>query len=136
LPWVYNHRGDLHKTERDWPRERQTWHKYLNCDDCTRIAEWGCGHLSESTDTWMRHPAWPQSEPEICPGYLISLPAVGEVISLYRWWESGQLKLRLDGRKPTPVLMTYIDILASEIRAVEGWAMAEATSGNAQGRNR
>ena len=119
MPWILNHRRE-HKQP-----------TLADCSQCkdrqteTTRARLGCGYLTPST----RYPYVAPtseigaiSESGICPGYLISLPQVGETARLYPWWEKGSLRERL-GDAPSALLCDCLDILHAESNAVSAYAM-------------
>jgi hypothetical protein len=113
--------------------DHQNSHRYLHCPECAASrgvrAEWGCGHLpaAERTGTFPGRSEWPRVDSDICPGYLIALPQIGEAIRAHSWWTRGELGTLLGGELPTPVAIDAIDILQSEVGALESWAIRQRT---------
>jgi hypothetical protein len=65
--------------------------------------------------------------PDVCPGYLTSLPECLEVWHAHTHWEKAQLQLM--HRKPTAALLTAIEILDGAIAGAKVWESAPREEG-------
>ena len=63
-------------------------------------------------------PDWPDDS-EICPGYLVQMPAVGEAARARLHWEKGHLRERYEGLKLTGLLLDCIEVLNGAVGEVE-----------------
>lgn len=60
-------------------------------------------------------------KPDLCPGYLIQLPQVGEAVRAFTWRKDGALREFYDGRPITPLAKFAIDTFAGAQREVENY---------------
>ncbi len=94
----------------------------------------GCGYLPEEArgPDPLRAPEGPQQPADgpadrVCAGYLVSLPEVLEAGRALSWRKEGQLKDYYDGAALTTALKDAIDVLDTELRRVESYAMDKPT---------
>lgn len=73
--------------------------------------------------------AYPHERPDVCAGYLISIPAVIEAARATTWRKEGALREFYDGETLAPVTKFAIDTVAGEMRAVEQHQIREASKG-------
>lgn len=62
-------------------------------------------------------------EATVCVGYTCTLPEVSEAARALGWRQDGHLKEFYDGEPLTPILKDALDILATEIKRVEAFAL-------------
>ena len=69
----------------------------------------------------------PDQSFDVCPGYLVHLPAVHE-IARARNWKGGNLRDFCDG-KPTEAMMLGIEIVEAAVVDLQNWIMTPRSKG-------
>jgi len=126
---VQSRRDELRKDNQPIANE------WLDCTKCQELNNqvkrrmWRCGHLAERL--WLDPgfappPSWPARIGTVCPGYLVSLPAVEEVSYAYQWFDAGQLSQWLDGAPIPAALKQCLSVLKSAIAGVESAMLNDA----------
>ena len=73
--------------------------------------------------SYCKHNRNPDAVPTVCPGYLVSLPAVLERTWHAYWSKTPHLAAKLGG-DPTEQDLAEIEVLEASRSAAESWAMA------------
>jgi hypothetical protein len=96
----------------------------MDCDSCTLGHEerklWSCAWVpsDERSGRGPVPPDYPHNYPDICPGYLVTLPQVIEAARASSWRRDGALGQFYSG--PLTDLAKYcIDLISGEFKAVE-----------------
>jgi hypothetical protein len=101
--------------------------EHCNLDHETRKA-WACAWVDVSDRAKVANvpPAYPQEYdlPDICPGYLASLPQVIEAARASSWRREGALAQYYDG-PITDIAKIAIDFISAEFKAVEQYEIRE-----------
>lgn len=73
-------------------------------------------------------PEAPKPVSQECPGWLISLPEVNEIVHARMWWEKGQLGeyLRLQRGTPSPHFELYLHAAAGAFAEADEAPLREA----------
>ena len=125
FPWVTQHRAKL-QDEGAYKAD-----EYADCDKCTLGDEQRrrvrCAWVppERRTGDALVPPAYPYQRPDVCCGYLTSLPQVIEAARAYTWRKDGALSQFYEGRL-TGIAKYCIDIIAGEFKAVEQYAIRQS----------
>lgn len=125
LPWILGMRSEYKDK------------KLLDCERCLKNTtrqyrrKLNCGWLPKSEHTGpgarINVPfRFPSEEVSECPGWLIQLPRVYETQVAYFWTEKGMLRERYPGNESLELLMSCVQVMSAEQRAVEEWRMTPA----------
>lgn len=106
---------------------------FVDCATCESLCSepervrMRCGWLpiSKKSRPPMPH-GYPDEQPEVCPGYLVQMPAVIEGVRANGWREKGALREFYDGRTLTDLAKTATDIVAGAQREVENYNIRES----------
>lgn len=130
LPWVSSKREQLKDPDELFPYGDPMADDYLKCEPCmarctrSELAAMACGWIpkGERDGSEFLHP---EGAPDVtvCPGYTTTLPQVIEASRALSWRQDGQLSDFYDGERLTDAVRDAMDIMASEVKAVERHAL-------------
>jgi hypothetical protein len=99
---------------------------FLNCAACWKDQTdedrqgLACGWLPRLPGV---EPVLPMGAPRpacgTCPGYLVSLPQVGQALHAHLWWDKGQLRDLVADAEVSPLLRGYVDAVSGAVAELE-----------------
>lgn len=125
FPWVTQHRAKLQDENAYKANEYADCSKCTMDDDQRRMVRCAWIPESERTGDALVPPSYPYERPDVCCGYLTSLPQVIEAARAASWRREGALGQFYEG-KLTGLAKYCIDVIAGEFKAVEQHVIRES----------